>query len=321
MSQMAVLLALAAVPAATPDTALPAGVVPASPAEGVPVLRLEPGQAEVLILPLDIRRVAVTLPGVADVTLAGRRELLVQARGEGRTSLWVWHRGDRERREVVVAPSPSLFGRVKVHVQVLETRLTDRQEAGVTWGSPEQGPDAQVRYETGQMTFGETAPGALRPAGFGLVDRIAANARAMLRYGRARLLADPRLVADSGSEATFLVGGEVPVPVAQQFGNTTIALTLFIVFQKARQELNLLCGLYGAVASCSDHRDGNAEVDSAIHQHHCSNCTGPTQSPFTVHQYALAGACELFQLLSKLSNALRWGPTVNNRVVNPPDAV
>lgn len=222
MSQMPMLLALAAMPAATPDIALPAGIIQAASGEGVPSLRLEPGQAEVLILPVDIRRVAVTLPGVADVTLAGRRELLVQARGEGRTSLWIWHRGGRERREVVVASKPSLSGRVEVHVQVLETRLTDRQEAGVTWGSLVQGPDAQVRYEPGQMTFGEAVPGALRPAGFGLVDRIAANAKAMLRDGRARLLADPRLVADSGSEATFLVGGEVPVPVAQQFGNTTM---------------------------------------------------------------------------------------------------
>ncbi|MEB3237784.1 MAG: pilus assembly protein N-terminal domain-containing protein [Candidatus Sericytochromatia bacterium] len=209
--------------AATASTALPdqTGAAP----QVVPhasLLRLEPGQAEVLVLPVDLRRVAVTLPGVADVTLVGRREVLVQARGEGQTSLWLWHRSGRERREVVVAARPNRSGRVEVHVQVLETRISDRQEAGVTWGSLIQGPDAQVRYEPGQATFGESTPGSSRSLGLGMVDRIAAHARAMVRDGKARLLADPRLVADSGSEATFLVGGEVPVPVAQQFGNTTM---------------------------------------------------------------------------------------------------
>jgi pilus assembly protein CpaC len=40
--------------------------------------------------------------------------------------------------------------------------------------------------------------------------------------GLARVLAEPTLVALSGQSASFLAGGEVPVPVPQSFGTTTI---------------------------------------------------------------------------------------------------
>ena len=40
--------------------------------------------------------------------------------------------------------------------------------------------------------------------------------------GLARLLASPTLIAMSGQQATFTVGGEIPVPVTDKDGNTTI---------------------------------------------------------------------------------------------------
>jgi pilus assembly protein CpaC len=40
--------------------------------------------------------------------------------------------------------------------------------------------------------------------------------------GLGRILAEPNLVATSGQEATFLAGGEFPIPVPQDFGNVTI---------------------------------------------------------------------------------------------------
>ena len=40
--------------------------------------------------------------------------------------------------------------------------------------------------------------------------------------GLGRVLAEPNLVATSGQKATFLAGGEFPIPVPQDFGNVTI---------------------------------------------------------------------------------------------------
>jgi pilus assembly protein CpaC len=57
------------------------------------------------------------------------------------------------------------------------------------------------------------------------------NFRTSLRFletnGLARTLAEPRLVTTSGQEASFLAGGEFPIPVPQGFDNITIQFKEF----------------------------------------------------------------------------------------------
>ena len=59
-----------------------------------------------------------------------------------------------------------------------------------------------------------------------LVHSLKGNTLAILSVlkgqGLARLLASPTLITMSGQEATFTVGGEIPVPVTDEDGNTTI---------------------------------------------------------------------------------------------------
>ncbi len=50
---------------------------------------------------------------------------------------------------------------------------------------------------------------------------------ALKREGLGRILAEPNLVATSGQEASFLAGGEFPVPVPQDFGVITIEYKKF----------------------------------------------------------------------------------------------
>ncbi|MFZ5450356.1 MAG: type II and III secretion system protein family protein [Thermodesulfobacteriota bacterium] len=45
--------------------------------------------------------------------------------------------------------------------------------------------------------------------------------------GLGRILAEPNLVATSGQKASFLAGGEFPIPVPQDFGNVTIEFKKF----------------------------------------------------------------------------------------------
>ncbi|MCM0612002.1 type II and III secretion system protein family protein [Marinobacter sediminum] len=49
----------------------------------------------------------------------------------------------------------------------------------------------------------------------GRVDSIEATLSALERHGLAKILAEPNLTALSGQEASFLAGGEVPIPVSQ----------------------------------------------------------------------------------------------------------
>ena len=67
---------------------------------------------------------------------------------------------------------------------------------------------------------GEAAAGNL--GSFGQIDFLAVKLEALARRGEAKLLARPTLVTSNGGTAKFLAGGEIPVPVPQALGQTTI---------------------------------------------------------------------------------------------------
>ncbi len=114
---------------------------------------------------------------------------------------------------------------VEVDVDVIETEKTGGLNAGMHWGSAHTSPNGDTSFNPDYLTFGETGGppfGGKNLLSFGQLDRVAAQLSFLVSTGRAKLLADPKLVAISGGKANFLVGGEVPVPEAQQFGNVTV---------------------------------------------------------------------------------------------------
>ncbi|MFP3533969.1 type II and III secretion system protein family protein, partial [Burkholderia sp. SIMBA_042] len=54
-----------------------------------------------------------------------------------------------------------------------------------------------------------------------------ARLRLLQNNGMARVLAEPTLVALTGQSASFLAGGEIPIPVPQALGTTTIQFKPF----------------------------------------------------------------------------------------------
>lgn len=85
---------------------------------------------------------------------------------------------------------------------------------GATLGST---PVGSVSGLGGANTFGQTV------AGFG-TRRVSADSliNALQSEGMLTLLAEPNLTTLSGETASFMAGGEVPIPVPQSFGVTTI---------------------------------------------------------------------------------------------------
>lgn len=59
------------------------------------------------------------------------------------------------------------------------------------------------------------------------IHNLTASLRLLENEGLARILAEPRLVTLSGQEASFLAGGEFPIPVAQDLGQVTIEFKEF----------------------------------------------------------------------------------------------
>ncbi len=115
---------------------------------------------------------------------------------------------------------------VQVDVHVLETSRTSGHDMGVKFGSVHTTPNGEATFTGDVLTLGEVGGppyGGQNLLSFGQLDKVAAQLKFLVSSGQGRILADPRLVSVSGGKATFLVGGEVPVPEAQQYGNVTIS--------------------------------------------------------------------------------------------------
>lgn len=109
---------------------------------------------------------------------------------------------------------------VEVDVQVVELRREQGHDLGAKWGSLRIAPNGEAVFMGDLMTFAETSPG--NTVTFRQFDRLAAQLQLMVREGHAKVLAKPKLVAANGGKASFLVGGEIPIPVSQQLGQVTI---------------------------------------------------------------------------------------------------
>jgi len=108
-------------------------------------------------------------------------------------------------------------------VQVLEVSKNALQKLGVSWGTIQVtgtggttgGVQTKIFTVTpGQAVFGEET--VEQP--IGRVSPIGAQINALIQSGQARLLANPQQKTIEGADATFLVGGLIPIPVFGFFG-------------------------------------------------------------------------------------------------------
>jgi pilus assembly protein CpaC len=107
---------------------------------------------------------------------------------------------------------------------------------------------ASMNYGTAVVNFSNTNPftaygRALVPTNtatgaFGATPSVQATLRAMESAGVVRTLAEPNLTAISGESATFIAGGEFPVPAGYSCDPTTHVCTTQISFKKFGISLN-----------------------------------------------------------------------------------
>jgi pilus assembly protein CpaC len=279
----------AAVPVAAqePQAAAPAQ---ATTAGEVTKLPLTAGRSTVLTTDFDITRIAVTNPAVADAVVVQPREVLVDGKGAGTVTLFIWGASQRKQYDVVVEPAitalqqrlQDLFPGEDIHVTVNEEAivLSGRvsstaimlRAAEIAQASSSKarvvnmlqlpgGPSSQQVML--QVRFAEVNRRALRELGvsfftnvlgykdwggrsttqqfpapnydtknenfpgglvfsdflnlfvFNTKYNVGAVIRALNQKGFFQSLAEPNLIAYNGQEASFLAGGEFPVPMVQ----------------------------------------------------------------------------------------------------------
>ncbi|MBA6115573.1 MULTISPECIES: type II and III secretion system protein family protein [Pseudomonas] len=206
------------------------------------VIEMDQGLQQELRLPLSISRAAIGDPKVADVQASGDRAVLITAVGQGNTTLMLWtacapapHRAMlfiKGRASVDVAEGglpPSLDAQLPSQVQAdirfVEVRRNKYKEAGARLFF--SGSNNSLIGSPGTVPGTSITPGAVpitRPAiplddnVFNIVwgggsSRFIAAINALENSGFAYTLARPSLTVLSGLTASFLAGGEIPIPV------------------------------------------------------------------------------------------------------------
>jgi pilus assembly protein CpaC len=107
---------------------------------------------------------------------------------------------------------------------------------------------ASMNYGTAVVNFNNSNPfsafgrplvsGNAAQASFGTTPTVTATLRAMESAGVVRTLAEPNLTAISGESATFIAGGEFPVPAGYSCDPVTRVCTTQIQFKKFGISLN-----------------------------------------------------------------------------------
>ncbi len=128
---------------------------------------------------------------------------------------------------------------VLMSIKITEFNKNYLETLGIEWDSAVAGPAAAVAFsaksnevfrasELPATSFNLLAPAiADTPLGyFGLVSEITSRINFAVNSGNAVILAEPRLAARSGGEATFLAGGEFPIE-SSSINGTTIEFKQF----------------------------------------------------------------------------------------------
>jgi pilus assembly protein CpaC len=203
-------------------------------------VRILLGRSAVLAVPDSIGTVAIADDKIADVVVATSRQLLLNAKKIGTTSLVVWSKGNRYQQYEVVVHSGIGFNQVVLNVKVAEVNRSRLKELGFNFfisalnsrrlegsgtlgffGGQVQNP----RLPLLEQDLGDRVNMAFDFVSLSGDRKLQGVVRALEEDGTLRTLASPNLVAVNGEKAKFLAGGEIPIPVVQAGNNASVSVT------------------------------------------------------------------------------------------------
>jgi pilus assembly protein CpaC len=208
-------------------------------------IRIPVGHADVVQSNDEVRTVAIGEPAIADAAVGSARTVVINAKSPGITSLIVYNEGGRFKIYEVEVYVPNSEKQVLLHVHVSELSERATRELGVDfYGSGSTtSPWLDGVVQGGLFTTKVNSPSIPLdpgPSTDGIIKysrndgRLAlqVNWKALELTGDIRTLANPTLVAKSGEQASFLSGGEFPVPIASSSGSGVTGITVTIQWRE-----------------------------------------------------------------------------------------
>lgn len=188
---------------------------------------LPTGRSYPLTTAAAITRVSIATPEVADVVVISEREVVINAKATGETDAILWQANGTRLHYRVSVHSPADRMQIALSVKFAEVRKDALREIDVS--GRYQDTQGRVRAGTGGFRSDNLIDslGKIFLPGDGkflsiLSDFDTKNFLALIelqqRNGRARILAEPTVIAANKEEASFLAGGELPIPVVQGGG-------------------------------------------------------------------------------------------------------
>lgn len=190
----------------------------------VNIMRVLTGKSLIIDLATDAKRVSVADPDVAEVMIITARQVMVNGLSDGETTIIIWDkRGNYTMYSLVVGDT--LADQVMLEVTVAEINRTamekhgvDTRQFGGQFGSITQfggvAPlSGQHPPQQGDPIFPLGLDGGISWAVVDLKNDIQVLFKQMQDENLGRILAEPKLLARSGKEASFLSGGEIPIVV------------------------------------------------------------------------------------------------------------
>jgi pilus assembly protein CpaC len=177
------------------------------------------GQSEVVDFAQPIKRVAISNPDVADATVISPTQILVDGKSSGVTSMVVWRESGPYQKTRLTVCGDAHSRQITLHVRFMEVNKSALKEFGSDFlvKNMKMGSERVDAGSYGGSVNAPSDPLALSNTVdffFSIPNRnISAVFKALQDNNLLSILAAPNLSAVSGAEATFLAGGEFPIPI------------------------------------------------------------------------------------------------------------
>lgn len=188
-------------------------------------IALSVGRSYPVASDVPVTNIAVSNPEVADAVVVSERDFVINGKTAGETDIVVWSTGAPRQHFRVRVRSSSDRQMVLLAVRLAEVRRDVLRELGLS--GLYRDTDGKVRIGTGAFRNNANVNPATGEASvptetrfFTILSDLGTKdfvglLEAEEKRGRARLLAEPNLLTGNLDSATFLAGGEIPIPVAQ----------------------------------------------------------------------------------------------------------